>query len=142
MARRTRRCLSSADSTIITPGDATPILDSNNNIWTIIDGQVVRDGVADPTTANVIALEYKNGVVWQENADQLWWSYGQAADGSSIWTPGTVPVNRSLDRRRRQQRREPGRLVTQRSARPGRRHADDDIGHDEHLTATPWRVAR
>lgn len=91
----------SADSTVITPSNPAAILDSGKNVygsgknvWTIIDGQVVRDGVADPTTANVIALEYKNGVIWQENADQLWWSYSQATDGSSIWTPGTVPVDR------------------------------------------------
>ena len=85
----------SADGAVITPGEATPILDANNNVWTIGNGQVVKDGVADPTTANVIELEYKNGVVWQENASQLWWSYSQASDGSTVWTPGTPPVSRT-----------------------------------------------
>ena len=84
----------SGSNTVITPSNPAAILDSGQNVWTIIDGQVARDGVADPATANVIALEYKNGLIWQENADRLWWSYSQAADGSSLWTPGTVPTAR------------------------------------------------
>ena len=85
----------SRDGTAITSGDPTPILDANSNIWTISNGQAVKNGVVDPTTANVIEMEYKGGYVWQENADQLWWSYGQASDGSTVWTPGMLPIARA-----------------------------------------------
>lgn len=84
----------SRDGAVITPGDPTPILDANGNIWTISNGQVVENGVVDPSTANVIEMDYKGGYVWQENASQSWWSYSQAPDGSTIWTPGTLPVAR------------------------------------------------
>ena len=68
---------------------------ANGNIWTISNGQVVKNGMVDPTTANVIEMDYKGGYVWQENADQLWWSYSQASDGSTVWTPGTLPITRA-----------------------------------------------
>jgi len=45
---------------------------------------VTLNGIADPTTANVIGLAYENGQIWQENAANLWWSNTVPADP---WAP-------------------------------------------------------
>ncbi|PPQ29173.1 hypothetical protein CCS01_22555 [Rhodopila globiformis] len=61
------------------------ITDANHNTWSIsAHGQVVVNGVADPTTANVIALAYENGQLWQENSSDLWWTKSKPSD---IWQP-------------------------------------------------------
>ena len=73
----------SPDNTILlTPGYA--ITDAAGNAWSILDGQVVVNGVPDATTGRVIELAYENGRVWQQNADHLWW--GKAAP-SDTWSP-------------------------------------------------------
>ena len=54
-------------------------------MWTISPGgQVAVNGLVDPTTARVTALAYENGVIWQENADRLWWS---KTSPSAPWSP-------------------------------------------------------
>jgi hypothetical protein len=70
------------------------ITDAEGNIWTITaDGQVAVNGQADPTTANVTHLAYADGLVWQENTQNLWWSKSSPTDA---WEPpygtATVPV--------------------------------------------------
>lgn len=67
------------------------IVDAGGNIWSVANGQVVVNGVADPTTANVIEMAYENGLVWQKNANNLWWSKGTPADS---WSP---PNGTSVD---------------------------------------------
>jgi hypothetical protein len=79
--------VASANDTIvsvITTGPITSITDASGNFWSISKGQVTLNGLADPTTANVIELAYVNGRVWQENASGLWWSKGRPADA---WGP-------------------------------------------------------
>jgi hypothetical protein len=53
----------------------------------------VVNGVADTTTGRVVALVYKGGQVWQENADKLWWAKTTPTDP---WSPplgtATPPV--------------------------------------------------
>ncbi|MBN8873238.1 MAG: hypothetical protein J0H67_10410, partial [Rhodospirillales bacterium] len=47
-------------------------------------GQVAVNGVVDATTARVTVLAYEKGLVWQENADKLWWSKSKPTDA---WGP-------------------------------------------------------
>ena len=77
------------------------------------DGQITIDGVVDTTTANVDALGYANGVIWQKNADNSWYSKisasdtwanyyevngvppvstGYASNSGTIYTPGGFPL--------------------------------------------------
>ena len=61
------------------------IIDANANVWSInASGQVLVNGVADPTTANVVALAYENDQVWQENTSGLWWAKSSPDDA---WSP-------------------------------------------------------
>jgi hypothetical protein len=64
---------------------STIITDQNGDQWSITaDGRVAVNGVADQNTDRVLALAYENGVIWQMNADGLWWSKGSASDA---WGP-------------------------------------------------------
>ncbi|MDR3535605.1 MAG: hypothetical protein P4L71_03810 [Acetobacteraceae bacterium] len=77
----------SANDSIVTaiPGVATTsISDASGNVWSIANGQVTLNGVADASTANVIELAYANGQVWQENSAHLWWSKTKPSDA---WGP-------------------------------------------------------
>ena len=61
------------------------ITDANGNVWSInASGQVLVNGVTDLTTANVVALAYENGQVWQENTSGLWWAKSSPNDA---WSP-------------------------------------------------------
>ena len=44
------------------------------------NGQITIDGVVDDTTANVDALGFGGGMVWQKNADNSWYSKVSASD--------------------------------------------------------------
>jgi hypothetical protein len=75
----------SANNTIIT-GTTSAIIDASGNKWTITaDGQVAANSAADKTTANVVALAYVNGKIWQENVNSLWWGKTSPA---AVWAPG------------------------------------------------------
>jgi len=63
----------SADNTIIL-SEGHPITDALGNAWSIIKGKVAVNGVLDRATDRVIELVYRNGRVWQQNADHQWWS--------------------------------------------------------------------
>jgi hypothetical protein len=67
------------------PGSPSAITDGSGNHWTIVNGKVVVNGVADPTTANVIELAYVGGRLWQENSQGLWWYKTTPASG---WSGG------------------------------------------------------
>lgn len=73
----------SPNNTVVRTSDHA-ITDASGNTWSILNGQVTVNGVADATTRNVIQLAYENGQVWQENAAQLWWSKGKPSDP---WSP-------------------------------------------------------
>jgi hypothetical protein len=83
------------DSTV-TVAVPAPIVDVQGNKWTIANGQVLVNGVADPTTARVIGLVYVNDQIWQQNADNLWWGKSSPTgpwlppDGASA-PPGGTP---------------------------------------------------
>lgn len=83
----------SGNGTVVSNTSAE-IVDASGNIWTITTGaQVAVNGAADPTTANVIELAYVNGVVWQENSSDLWWS---KTSPSASWASGANPLPASL----------------------------------------------
>jgi hypothetical protein len=65
--------MASPNNTLVKYGQA--LTDAQGNVWTITaDGLVAVNGAPDPTTANVTHLAYVDGVVWQENNSDLWWS--------------------------------------------------------------------
>lgn len=91
--------MQSPNNTLIAPGQS--ITDAQGNIWSITaGGQVAVNGQVDDTTANVTHLAYANGLVWQENTADLWWSKSAPTDA---WNPpyGTsavpVPVDASFN---------------------------------------------
>jgi hypothetical protein len=74
----------SNNDTVLVAGPTGIIQDAQANAWTIVNGQVVINGVPDPTTARVVQLVLSGGEVWQENADGLWW-VKSSPNGS--WNP-------------------------------------------------------
>ena len=82
--------MTSANNTIISlPGQF--IADTTGNVWAIVSGQVTVNGALDPTTRNVIEVAYENGIIWQKNTDNLWWSKSSPA---AAWDP---PYGTSVD---------------------------------------------
>ncbi len=92
----------SASGTVIVPNDTAPLVDSNGSLWWIDNGAVVENGTPDAGTARVIEMAYKNGVIWQENADLRWWQKTYTGDdgwGGGAGTldgPGTLTTAASL----------------------------------------------
>lgn len=83
---------------VITEGGGA-IVDANKNVWTIVEGVVITNGVPDWTTSNVIELAYYGGKVWQKNWAWLWWSKTSPTDA---WVPAggqstrpSIPVSGS-----------------------------------------------
>ncbi|WP_428532685.1 hypothetical protein [Rhodopila sp.] len=75
------------------PGVGASVTDADDNRWTITaGGQVAVNGVADPTTGRVDELAYYNGLVWQKNADNHWYSKSSAASGWVAWQGAAAPV--------------------------------------------------
>jgi ribosome-associated protein YbcJ (S4-like RNA binding protein) len=73
----------SSDNTVIA-NDKGALVSNGQNTWSIVNGQVDVNGQIDQTTGQVIRLAYENGHIWQENADQLWWSKAVPSDA---WSP-------------------------------------------------------
>ena len=68
-------CGASANATVVTPGGG-PLCDGAGNSWAVTSGgSVTLDGELAGYSANVIALAYVDGAIWQENASKLWWQY-------------------------------------------------------------------
>ncbi|MDB5404839.1 MAG: hypothetical protein JWQ55_6857, partial [Rhodopila sp.] len=75
--------MSSQDNTVISLATQS-IVDAQGNAWSITGGQVAVNGIIDPTTGRVIEMAYEKGLVWQKNADNLWWSKASPTDP---WEP-------------------------------------------------------
>jgi len=88
----------SADNTVVAAGSSASIIDRDGNAWTVTgSGQVAVNGAVDTGTSNVLTIAFKNGKVWQENAEHRWWSKASADAG---WGPinglSTPPVGLSI----------------------------------------------
>jgi hypothetical protein len=53
---------------------AAQIIDSELDVWTMINGQALKNGVATPSAA-VVMLLYSKGHVYQENYHHNWWKW-------------------------------------------------------------------
>ena len=88
--KQAEQAMQSPNNTLIGPGQS--ITDAQGNVWTITaSGQVAVNGTADAGTANVTHLAYANGLIWQENTQDLWWS---KSSSTAPWSPpyGTTAV--------------------------------------------------
>jgi hypothetical protein len=66
------------------PTDAF-LVDASHNLWGIDSkGIITVNGIEDSTSAGVIELAYVSGLIWQENANLLWWSKTSPA---AAWLP-------------------------------------------------------
>lgn len=66
------------------------IIDGSGNVWTISDGVIFKNGQVAGYSANVTELYYLNGVVYQENNAQNWWSWN-----GSVWVDASNPTGGS-----------------------------------------------
>ncbi|MBS0640052.1 MAG: hypothetical protein JSS43_09285 [Proteobacteria bacterium] len=83
----TTKPVASPNDTLVHAGATTSITDAAGNKWTITaSDQVAVNGTVDATTARVTELAYVDGVVWQENADKLWWGKSNPA---ASWSPSS-----------------------------------------------------
>ena len=74
---------SSASGTVILQG----IIDAAGLWWTINDvAHVAVNGVADTSTANVIAIAFVNDQIWQQNSALRWW-YKTTNPTGAAWLP-------------------------------------------------------
>ena len=82
----------SPNNTIVT-GVGASITDASNNVW-VIDpgGQITVNGLVDPTTARVDELAYSDGLVWQKNADNSWYSKTSPTATWMYWANPGAPV--------------------------------------------------
>lgn len=80
----------SSPGTIVTTVGPT-ITDSAGNIWSLnASRQVVLNGTADGTTANVYEIAWANGLLYQENILLGWWY--KAIPPTGAWIPTTNPL--------------------------------------------------
>ncbi len=72
----------SAQNSVLLADQTGSLIDAQRNLWTIKNGAIYQNDVLAGYSANVIRLAYVNNVLWQENADHLWWSWnGFSWDG-------------------------------------------------------------
>src|SRR5690348_8338878 len=55
-------------------GSTTPLIDSNGDQWTLVAGQVLKNGSPAGYSANVPLLLYWNHVIYQQNNAGDWWN--------------------------------------------------------------------
>jgi hypothetical protein len=82
-----------ADSATVTIPMASQIIDSEFNVWTMVDGKALENGVATPSAA-VIMLLYAKGIVYQENYHHDWWKWidGKWIVDTSAHAPYSCPA--------------------------------------------------
>jgi beta-glucanase (GH16 family) len=81
-------------------GSSDAITDNTGNSWTLSSGNtVLENGSAAGYSANVAALAYVDGAVWQENTAGNWWSWTDSgwAAGNNPLTATTTPASSSND---------------------------------------------
>lgn len=67
---------------------ATELVDASGGIFTVVGGQISRNGIVDPVTANVTLVLYYNGAIYQKNSAGNWYQLTSTTwpAGSSGWT--------------------------------------------------------
>lgn len=84
--------VASPNDTVVT-GIGASVTDASGNVWVIdSSGQITVNGKIDDTTANVDELAIYNGLVWQKNVDNQWYSKTSPAAPWVQWTGTTAPV--------------------------------------------------
>ena len=82
----------SATGTTI-PSSAGKIVDSAHNVWTVAGGVVYENGKTAGYSANVSALHYSAGTVYQQNKSCRWWYWnGSTWVSTSNPAPSTTPA--------------------------------------------------
>jgi len=75
------------DKTIV-PQSTSPLVDTAGNLWWIDNGRVVENGAVDWNTRGVVEMVSRQGKIYQENDQGLWWE--KTYQGWGGWgTPGT-----------------------------------------------------
>jgi endoglucanase len=80
-----------------TTAGGSSVTDSTGNVWTVVHGKVEENGQLAGYSANVIALVYSNGHVYQEDSAGGWWYWnGNCAAGDphnfTCWTAAAAPA--------------------------------------------------
>lgn len=78
----------SPDLTAIT-NNTGMIIDAAGNKWTVVNNQVMLNGVAAGYTSGVVKLVTVKGVIWQENSANGWWYWNTTA---VTWDGGAAPI--------------------------------------------------
>ena len=77
----------------VTTGIGAAVTDAGGNVWTIdTNAQITVNGTVDQTTANVDELAYYDGLVWQKNAENQWYSKTSSTSTWTHWPNATSPV--------------------------------------------------
>jgi endoglucanase len=85
--------IESVNNFVYLPGQSAVVVDAQKNAWTIVNGVVKKNGVNAGYSANVLKLAYVNHVVWQMNANNLWWSWnGSSWSGGAGTSVSPLPV--------------------------------------------------
>lgn len=84
----------SPNNTVIVAGDGKTITDAAGDVWTISASKTVtRDGALAGYSRGVEKLAYVDGVVWQQNDQNLWWSWNGTTWGTHAgYAQSPVPV--------------------------------------------------
>jgi endoglucanase len=80
-----------------TTAGGSSVTDSTGNVWTVVNGKVEENGQLAGYSANVVALVYSNGQVYQEDSAGSWWYWnGNCAAGDptnlTCWTAAAAPA--------------------------------------------------
>jgi hypothetical protein len=77
--------LPSLDKATITAPTVYFLADAAHNLWGIdAKGIITVNNIEDPSSAMVVELAYVSGLIWQKNANNLWWSKSAP---SAAWLP-------------------------------------------------------
>jgi len=77
----------------VVAGIGASITDGAGNVWTIgSDARIRVNNIVDSTTADVDVLAFYNGLVWQKNADNHWYSKTSPTHAWVNGPSGTPPI--------------------------------------------------
>ena len=71
----------------VVSGNGGWIMDANKNAWMSVNGQVMVNGVPDPTSSDTIELTYVGGIIWKKNSN---WSWQSKALPANNWSAATT----------------------------------------------------